>query len=457
MSRLLAVAGVFVLCLGLASAGAGGLKGATSDTHGRDATPDYARVFAQDVVKRLDIAVTAGDWDRLVADMTEMAGPYGARGGGPAGADSMSCPTRPRSPRATAGSKGTSARSARRRKAAAARCCRWAPGSPARRCLAADSWRRLPRGRQSTWRWRQSAGTRGPASRRRQSPGGNVGRDDVEFLPRTPIYIPATLTFDGISFSNIGLRLKGNSSLLNSWRSGAEKLPFRLNADGLEDQLPDVRDQTFFGFPNLNLTNNSQDASFLRAKVVGDLFREAGVPAARTAFVRVFFDRGAGSRYLGLYTLVEIPDEPMLETQFGSENGNLYKPNGTGARVDRVHRRVVPQEDEPARRGLDGRAGRDRGPERVARQRAGVARAARSAVRRLLVPALAGAQHDHRQHRHVWRVLAPQLLGLWESASPRPALLHSLGSRPGAECGWAREEGSAAAAPTQDWICFTIA
>ena len=56
------------------------------------------------------------------------------------------------------------------------------------------------------------------------------------------------------------------------------------------------------------------------------------MPAARTAFVRVFFDRGQGSRYLGLYTLVEIPDGPMLEIQFGTDNGNLYKPNGNGAR-----------------------------------------------------------------------------------------------------------------------------
>ena len=84
MNRLLAVAGVFVLYLGLASAGAGDPQGRDEDTHGREATPDYARVFAQDVVKRLDIVVTAADWDRLVADMTEMAGPYGgaeARGG----------------------------------------------------------------------------------------------------------------------------------------------------------------------------------------------------------------------------------------------------------------------------------------------------------------------------------------------------------------------------------------
>ena len=34
-------------------------------THGRDAEPDYARVFAQDVVTRLDIRVTAADWGGL--------------------------------------------------------------------------------------------------------------------------------------------------------------------------------------------------------------------------------------------------------------------------------------------------------------------------------------------------------------------------------------------------------
>ena len=127
MNRLLAVAGVFVLCLGLASAGAGDPQGRDEDTHGREATPDYARVFAQDVVKRLDIVVTAADWDRLVADMTEMAAVrMGRAAAEPAGADSMSCPTPPRSPRARAVSKGTSARLARLRKAAAAPCCLWA-------------------------------------------------------------------------------------------------------------------------------------------------------------------------------------------------------------------------------------------------------------------------------------------------------------------------------------------
>ena len=315
MSRALTLAGLVAMCLGLGVARPA-TQSRNADTHGRDATPDYDRVFAQDSVKRLDIRVTATDWTRLTADMTEMAGPLGSGGFGGGGGGFNMQPD----PQATSACAGLVEGSA----------CSFGSSVQSGRCTL------LPMGTGLTCTALPGGGNPGGGmpggNPRGGNPTGGIGRDDVEFLPRTPIYIPATLTFDGVSFTDIGIRLKGNSSLLNSWRSGIEKLPFRLNADGLEDQLPESRDQTFFGFPNLNLTNNSQDASFLRAKVVGDLFREAGVAAARTSFIRVYFDRGAGVQYLGLYTLVEVPDEPMLEAQFGSEDGNLYKPNGTGAR-----------------------------------------------------------------------------------------------------------------------------
>ena len=295
-------------------------KGWDDDTHGRDAVPDYSRVFAQDVVKRLDLRIAAADWERLAADMTDMAGPFGVGGFG-----GVNMAPDPAAIAACAGLVEGSA-------------CSFGNPPQAGRCTL------LPMGTGLSCTPLPGGGNPGggipggnPPGRGGGPGGGNpqpgdLGRDDVEFLPRTPLYIPATVVFDDAAFRNVGLRLKGNSSLLNSWRSGVEKLPFRLNFDALEEQYPVIRDQTFFGFPNLNLTNNSQDASFLRAKVVSDLFREAGVPAARTAFVRVFLDRGEGSQYLGLYTLVEVPDRPMLETQFGSAAGNLYKPNGTGAR-----------------------------------------------------------------------------------------------------------------------------
>jgi spore coat protein H len=219
-------------------------------THGRSAQPDYARVFPQDRVSRLDLQVTAADWQQLMDDMTGMAGAFGA------------------GVSATAGQTAVEA----------------------------------------------------------------AGGDDVELLPQTPVYIPATVVFDGITFPTVGLRLKGNSTLLESWRAGRLKLPLRLNFDEFESRDPRVRDQTFFGFQNVSLSNSASDASLVRAKVAHDLFREAGVPSPVAAFTRVYLDRGSGPEYLGLYTLVEIPGRAMLRTQFGESGGNLYKPSGGGAR-----------------------------------------------------------------------------------------------------------------------------
>ncbi len=343
MRLLLAILAFAVLWVGATAIYPARLQGQSGDTHGREAEPDYTRVFAQDSVKRLDIQVTPADWERLVADMAEMAGPRGsdaAPGGGfnvaPNPEAVAACQQRVEGEACAFGEPPQTGRCTLLPMGAGLTCTPLPGGGGAPPGGTPPGGGNLP-GRGDPPGGNNPGGGNppgngggpgGPAN----PAGGNLGRDDVEFLPRTPLYIPATVRFDDLTFSNIGLRLKGNSSLLNSWRSGSDKLPFRLNADGVEDQIPESRDQTFFGFPNLNLTNNSQDTSFLRAKVVNDLFREAGIPAVHTAFMRVYFDRGQGAQYLGLYTLVEIPDEPMLVAQFGSDNGNLYKPNGTGAR-----------------------------------------------------------------------------------------------------------------------------
>jgi spore coat protein H len=272
------------------------------DVRGRDATPDYSRVFVQDAVSRLDLRISASDWDALMKDMEAIAGPFGQGGpqdGGP-GRDAGGF-----NPEAVAACNGR----------VAGDVCSFGNPPQGGRCILIAN---------------------GPlACQGMIVDGGNQPDRDIdpgELLPRNPMYVPVQITFDGQSFSDGGFRLKGNASLVSSWRQGKEKLPFRLNLDALEARFPAIRDQTFFGFPNLTFNNGAQDNSYLRNKIVTDLFREAGVPAAQTAFVRVFLDRGAGSAYLGLYTMIEIPDRPMLDHFFGSDDGNLYKPSGTGAR-----------------------------------------------------------------------------------------------------------------------------
>jgi spore coat protein H len=302
-------------------------------THGRDAVPNYARVFPPDRVTELRLQVTAADWQRLMDDMASMAGTFGGGGGlgGPAGGPGGG---QGGGPGGGAPPGGLPQPSAEAISACSGKVegdlCQFGSPLVSGRCVRVVG--------AATGLACTALGGPDPAGGPPGGAGGGAGgggRDDVELLPRTPVYIPATVTFDGEVFPSVGLRLKGNSSLLNSWRAGVEKLPLRLNFDEFEAQVPEVRGQTFFGFQNINLNNNSMDASFLHSRIGHDLFGQAGVPSSATAFVRVSFDRGQGMSYLGLYTMVEIPGRALLNRTFAGASGNLYKPSGTGARWTR--------------------------------------------------------------------------------------------------------------------------
>ena len=55
------------------------------------------------------------------------------------------------------------------------------------------------------------------------------------------------------------------------------------------------------------LSNGFKDDSLIREKLGGEIFRNAGVKVARSAFYRVYVDigDGNGATYSGLYTMVE--------------------------------------------------------------------------------------------------------------------------------------------------------
>ncbi len=146
-----------------------------------------------------------------------------------------------------------------------------------------------------------------------------------------PIYVPCSFYFNDIQWYQVGLRFKGNSSLKTTWGQGIWKLPLRLNMDRFEDEIPEITNQRFYGFKELSLSNSYEDESLIREKVVPEIFRDFGVAAPQTAFYRVYLDYGEGPVYFGLYTMIEIVDDTVIENQFADDNGNLYKPEGTGA------------------------------------------------------------------------------------------------------------------------------
>ena len=238
--------------------------------------PDYETVFPQDQVNEITITISPEDWQLMMDDMSDL---FGEQGSGQKAGPMQG------------------------------------PGQPAR-----DGDRpALPgEGRPQGM----------PQGRNPGQPGGGFpgGNDD-----QNPVWVEAEVAFAGRGWGHVGIRFKGNSSLRSTWGSGSLKLPFKLDFDQFEDQYPETEDQRFFGFKQLSFSSNFHDSSYLREKVAADLFREAGVPSAETAFYAVTVDYGEGPIYLGLYTAVEVVDDTLIETQFEDDQGNVYKPEGSGA------------------------------------------------------------------------------------------------------------------------------
>jgi hypothetical protein len=268
--------------------------GWSEDTHGKNADPNYDVVFPQDEVNRIDITIDPADWQAMLDDMADLYGEQGTQAGRgrrsfPPGGGMPGAEERPSPPEGSEPPEGEP------------------PGEPG------EGFE--PPGDGVGDRPRMGGG-----------PGGMVSDSDVN-----PIYVPVTVEFEGNTWTQVGLRFKGNSSLRSSWGDSIMKLPMRLDFDQFEDNYPETDDQRFYGFKQLSLSSNWSDTSFLREKVTADVFRAAGVPAAETAFYEIYVDYGDGPVYFGLYTMAEIVDDTVIDTQFGDDNGNVYKPSGAGA------------------------------------------------------------------------------------------------------------------------------
>ena len=161
------------------------------------------------------------------------------------------------------------------------------------------------------------------------STGGPFG-----FSDQTPIYIPCQVFHNERQWYDVGIRYKGNSSLNFAFNNNINKLPFRLEFNHFEDENPLLNNQSFYGFKQLSFGNNFKDETFLHEKLASDMYREFGVPCSKTAFCRVYIDYGSGPIYFGLYTMVEVVFDTMLSNFFSNEQGNCYKPDGDGAKLN---------------------------------------------------------------------------------------------------------------------------
>ena len=249
------------------------------ETHSNDADPNYAVVFPDDEVNTITFTLAPEEWQAMLDDMTATYGEPGSRSGQGVGDPGAAGP-------ADGGQR---------------------PAAP-------------PAGGQ--------AGPGGDGAGARPAGQGRGGGVPGDFTTENPIWVPADIEFEGDLWTDVGVRFKGNSSLMNAWSSGSLQLPFKLDFDEFEDDYPAIDNQRFYGFKQLSLSNNYNDATFMRDAVTSDIMADAGITAAETAFYEVYVDYGEGPVNFGLYTMIEVVDDTVIERVFGDDDGNIYEGDG---------------------------------------------------------------------------------------------------------------------------------
>ncbi len=133
-------------------------------------------------------------------------------------------------------------------------------------------------------------------------------------------YAHADLEFADRQFKDVGVRFKGNGTYLNA--RGSDKVPFKVDLNKY------VKGQKLAGIETLNFHNSITDPGWMNEILAYRLYRDAGVPAPRSSYVRLFVTVTgmAARRYLGLYTLAENVDENFFQARGNKQIGALMKP-----------------------------------------------------------------------------------------------------------------------------------
>jgi spore coat protein H len=152
----------------------------------------------------------------------------------------------------------------------------------------------------------------------------------ANMTPENPVWVPATINFNGLTWNDVGVRYKGNSSLTRTWREGSLNMPFKLDFDEFEDEYAEINNQRFYGFKQLSLSNAFTDRTYMHDVLAADILEEAGLVAAVTAYYEVILDYGEGPVNLGLYIMIEVIDDTVIDRFFGDDSGNIYEGDGRG-------------------------------------------------------------------------------------------------------------------------------
>ena len=158
-------------------------------------------------------------------------------------------------------------------------------------------------------------------------------------------YELCTLVIDNEAYKNTGIRAKGNTSLSMVSEYGNNRYSFKAEFDHYDNT------KTYYGLDKLSLNNIIQDNTYMKDYLSYQMMNFAGASAPLCSYVYLTVN---GEDW-GLYLAVEGVEESFLDRNYGSDYGELYKPdsmdmgggrgNGGGFHMNRFEENGADQND----------------------------------------------------------------------------------------------------------------
>lgn len=132
-------------------------------------------------------------------------------------------------------------------------------------------------------------------------------------------YVLCTVVIDGDAYKNVAIRAKGNTSLSQVESYGNDRYSFKIEFDHYDDA------NTYYGLDKLCLNNIIQDNTYMKDYLTYQLMRSYDVDAPLCSYAYITVN----GKDWGLYLAVEGVEESFLQRNYGSDYGELYKPDST--------------------------------------------------------------------------------------------------------------------------------
>ncbi len=130
-------------------------------------------------------------------------------------------------------------------------------------------------------------------------------------------YSSCTVVIDGEKYANIGIRAKGNTSLSQVKQMDSKRYSFKLEFDQYDSS------KSYYGLDKLCLNNLIQDNTMMKDYLVYQMMADFGVDSPLCSYTYITVN---GEDW-GLYLAVEGVEDAFLERNYGSDAGELYKPD----------------------------------------------------------------------------------------------------------------------------------